>query len=296
MTISGTSPSANLYSFAIDEQNVYWLEYISSSVIKTCPKSGCTGPARTFASFADLGVNMHYDPAAKMLLIAHGSGLFVDAYDMSGNRLFQVDAPSGMAWDVTADANFIYFGEGTSIVRATKDGMNRTVIAAGLPLLVQALGVDTSANMIYAALNGDASLVRTPTTGSAQDAWTNFGPGIQRNATDLMVANGSVYWANSGTAPSRTDGGVYMCSTGSCSQATTLITGMSGDTIAADASSVYFGAGGGIYQCAATGCGAGAVRVTPANPIINFGGSTLKMDATTVYWGALFGPVSKLAR
>jgi hypothetical protein len=286
-----------LYSFAIDDQNVYWNERTdTTSTLKTCPKSGCTGPARTLTTFPGVGVNMIYDPSSRILFVARGSDLLVDGYDTSGNRVFQVSTPTGMAWAVTTDANFVYFSEGNSIVRSGKDGSNRTVIAAGLAQSVQALGVDTSANMIYAALNGDASLIRTPTTGSAQDAWSNFGPGIQRGAFDLTVANGHVYWANTGTPPDRSNGGVYVCSTSNCSQPTALFTGDSGSAIAADASNVYFGAAGSIYRCGATGCGAAPVKVPTGFAIVNFSGATLRMDATAIYWGETWGPVSKLAR
>ena len=113
---------------------------------------------------------------------------------------------------------------------------------------------------------------------------------------DITVVNGRVYWVNSGTAPNRTDGGVYMCPTNSCSQATALISGMSGGAIVADATNVYFGAGNSIYRCAATGCGGAPVMVSPSGTIINFGESTLKMDTTAIYWGATFGPVSRMAR
>ena len=297
LVISATSPSSILYSFAIDDQNVYWNERTdTTSALKTCPKSGCTGPARTLTTFPGVGVNMVYDRASNILFIARGSDLLVDGYDTSGTRVFQVSTPSGMAWAVTTDANYVYFSEGNSIVRSAKDGTNRTVIASGLATAVQALGVDTTANMIYAALNGDASLIRTPSTGSAQDAWSHFGPGIQRAAFDLTVANGYVYWTNTGTPPNRSDGGVYMCSTTNCSQATALFAGDSGGAIAADGSNVYFGAAGSIYRCGATACGAGPVKVPTGFAIVNFSGATLRMDARAIYWGETWGPVSKLAR
>jgi hypothetical protein len=239
---------------------------------------------------------MHYDAAAKILFVARGSDLLVDGYNASGTRVFQMATPAGMAWAVTTDANYVYFGEGNSIVRTTKDGANRTVIASALAQLVQALGVDSNANMIYAVLNGDASLVRTPTTGSAQDAWTNFGPGVQKAGSYLAVANGNVYWSNSGNASDRSDGGVYMCPTSGCTQATPLLTGNSGEAISVDGSNVFFGAGGSIYRCAATGCGGAPLKVSSAGTIVNFSGATLKMDSTAIYWSSVFGPISKLAR
>jgi hypothetical protein len=285
-------------SIAVDGQSVYWSERTGVYAFKKCPKTGCTGPA-TLISSTNGGDGLLFDSASGNLFLGTSGINVVSSFNVAGTLLFQVQATNQVT-SVAVDANNLYWNAGSSIVRAAKDGTGPVTIADALPSYIQGtMAVDAAASMIYATCPGDAgSIVRTPTTGSAVNAWTIFGPPSQKNPTSVIVAGNNVYWTTRGIYANGTynDGGVYMCPKSGCTQATVLLGSASyAASIVADATNVYFIANNNVYRCPLAGCG-GAPTTLSTGTAGNFGGPTLTLDDKAIYWLPIGGPVMKLAK
>jgi hypothetical protein len=292
-------------SIAVDAQNVYWTERGGGDGgpgsfggnLKVCPKTGCVGAPALLATDLDGADQVLYDPNIGRLFLGSSGINVVDEYDVSGQQLFRVQAANQVA-SVAVDANFLYFNSGNTIVRSTKDGATQTTIADGLPTFVVSLAVDPTTRTVFAALGSDSgSIVQTATSPPSTRSWSLFGPQPQRNPQSIAVGQGNVYWANLGTAASgMQDGGVYMCPTTGCSQATALLAPATyGASIVTDATDAYFIANSSVYRCPLGGC-AGAPTLLSRATAAAFGGPSLTQDETSLYWIPILGPVSKLAK
>ena len=303
VTIAGGS-SGNGMSITVDAQNVYWTDRGGSTTggwggnLKVCPKTGCGGPTTVLATELNGADTVVYDSGSNSLFVASSGINVLDGYAPSGSRFMRVMVAL-QATTVTTDSTHLYWNAGGSIVRANKDGTGPVTIADGLPTyVVGVMTVDASASQIYATCPSDTgAVVRTPTTGSATNAWSIFGPTSQKNPTSVFVDRGTVYWTTRGTfAANYDDGGVYMCPTSGCTQGTPLLAPANyGNAIIADATHIYFSANSHIYRCPISGCSGSPTQLTSFNSG-SFYGSSLTQDATAIYWINTGGSVNRLAK
>jgi hypothetical protein len=245
------------------------------------------------------GDQVIYDETVGNLYLASSGIDVVDEYTTTGQRIFRVQATAQVN-SIAADESFLYWNVGSSIVRATKDGMSQVTIADGLPGVVWTMAVDPVSAKIYAVLQAppdSGSIVQTPTTGANPNAWSFFGPGSQPNPEDISVGNGKVYWTNLGAFADYMDGGggVYTCPATGCVQASVLANGIYGAAVIQDTMYVYFTLNSSIYRCAVGGC-AGGPTLLSAGTAPDFGGASLAQDATTLYWVPVTGSVMRLAK
>jgi hypothetical protein len=307
VAIGALSAQHNGKSIAVDAQNVYWTETgpgdgeagSNGGVLKSCPKTGCRGDPTLLATNIGGADQIFYDEAVGNLFLASSGIDVVDGYTTTGKRIFRVQA-SAQVSRVAADASFLYWNVGNSIVRSTKDGLSQVTIADGLPSYVSALAVDPTSETIYAALQSppdSGSIVQASTTASNPSSWSFFGPRPQPNPQDIAVGDGNVYWANLGTSANNLDGGggIYTCPTTGCTQARVLATGSYGATVILDAAHVYFALNASIYRCSLGGC-TGAPTLLSGGTAADLGGPSMAQDTTALYWVPATGRVMKLAK
>jgi hypothetical protein len=281
-------------AIALDASNVY---FVGGNAIYGCPKTGCSAPTSLLSAPANI-FNLLYDTGtgfgARLYASVEGASV-VDVLE-SGQSVdlasSSIPYPTGLANGVST----VYVGTQAGTIVAGEKGSGAftttTTLATDLAGPVAPVALDTSANVLYAGVEVNAgTIVRLPATGGSVETFATNQP----NPFSIVVASGSVYWADLGSGASQfANGAVYMCPTGtSCPSPTLLGGGSNCASVSTDSDYVYFICSSSLYRCPLAGCGAGPTTLA------NVGaqqGAQVTNDATAIYFETASGALMKLAK
>ena len=281
--------ASNPTAIAVSDSNVFWTE---NDGLRSCPKTGCAGTPNVLSTDSAANGSLAFEGASQNLFFASCCPSFLDTYSATGARLSHAQVPASIA-AIGIEADFVYWNDGTSIVRATRAGTSPTTLASGIPGRVRSFAFHPSSKTVFAACTGNAgAIIRVPMEPRPADASSDTWTSVTKfaNPSSIAIANGRLYFAVVGTGPAFSDGGVYWCPVDGCTQPTPLLTGQRATAVVASMTNVYFIAKDGVYTCPLTGCN-GAPTLLTNDSANTPDGPILAQDGNALYWITTAGTI-----
>jgi sugar lactone lactonase YvrE len=295
----GTSAGGTGWSLALDANNAYFATFQGS--LYSVAKNASAGPT-LITSALNSPDSLLYDSAGNRLFVSDSYNNAVEAWPTSGTPASASETlATNNPYTLGTDGTYVYWGRGGGVYRAAKTLASATQVISLSSATIYALTVDASSSMVYGGTLSDTGgvIVKAPTSSTGAFTYlaeTDTHP--QPNIQQIVVAGGNVYWIDQGSSASNyTNGGLYMCSGGTCTTPTAMpgTTALTqGTCLMADATYLYFVANNSLYRCPLAGCGAGPTllssTVYPLQP------SSCAMDASSFYFLPASGASQRLAK
>lgn len=271
--------------------NVYYTAFLSggASTMFSCPKSGCTTPT-TLTAALNSPDGIAWDSATGEIFVADTYNGAVEAWLTSGTKVASLSQSNPTS--IAVDVGYVYWGTGTSIVRAGKDFSAPTTIASGLSSGVYTLTSDYASGWVFGGVTGSTgSIAAAPISGSGASLLASN----QVYPQDVATQNGTVYWITQGSGGGA-NAGVYACAEGGCSMSPTTVVGSltQGVCVFTTSSYLYYVANGDFYRCPIGGaCPSPTLLATNIYPLQ---AGACAQDSTSFYFLQTTNAVLRLAK
>ncbi len=275
------SPSeGNVAGIAVDATRVYWTSY-SNGLVRSCPKTGCSGGATTLASGQQEPFGIAADGTNVYWTETTGSAVRKCAAGGCGGNPSTLASGQQNPFGIATDGVFVYWtnNAGGEVRKCATGG------CSGNPTLLA-----TVTNPAYVVVDKtglywtSGNSVRRCSTSCANDSVLLANSGfVNQVATDGT----NVYWGGSA---------LYACAVNGCGGFPTIVTpGNFPFGVVVDATDIYYSTPGlsSIWKCPKGDCSGGPTVVSAAQS----SPGQLAQDATAIYWGNYAGgAVVKIAK
>lgn len=275
------SPSeGNVVGITVDATRVYWTSY-SSGLIRSCPKTGCSGGATTLASGRQNPYGIAADGTNVYWVETTGNSVHSCAAGGCGGNPTTLASSQMAPMGIAVDGANVYWTNGTGgeVQKCATGG------CGGVPTTLA-----TVTNPAYIALDKtnvywtSGNSVRRCSKSCANDSVLLANSGL---VNQLAVDGTDVYWGGSA---------LYRCAAAGCGGFPTIVTpGNFPFGVVVDATHVYYSSPGlaSVSKCSKPDCTGGPSIVSAGLSVPG----QLAEDATALYWGNFSGgAVVKIAK